>query len=54
MPLEILIPDPDILVHKFSDEEIALFLERDRLSPEAEAIVRHFEENDWLVPADER
>ncbi|MGH2535155.1 MAG: hypothetical protein ACRDJW_23070 [Thermomicrobiales bacterium] len=54
MLLEILTLDPDIPVREFSDEEIARFQERDRLNPEAEAIVRHFEENDRLVPADER
>jgi excisionase family DNA binding protein len=35
---------PDIPLREYGDEEIARFLERDRLGPEAEAVVRSLSE----------
>jgi excisionase family DNA binding protein len=44
----------NIPVREYSDEEIARFLERDKLSPEAERVVRQFEDRSPYVSADRR
>jgi excisionase family DNA binding protein len=44
----------NIPVREYSDEEIARFLERVKLSPEAERVVRHFEDRSPYVSADRR
>jgi excisionase family DNA binding protein len=44
----------NIPVREYSDEEIARFLERDKLSLEAERVVRQFEDPSPYVSADRR